>query len=147
MTIAESTNLDNLFEDVHWIILIAGHVLCMDSEGETPVIPSEVIRYCVQQCTNSVCTLDATLKVMASVQQFTNDLDCVDQCDHVIRIFCDVLKLCFVETSAAEIKLGHFTSPEVGCTMMWFLNRWCLSYLMPIESFYDEVIICSMVFS
>ncbi|KAI4457644.1 exportin 47-related [Holotrichia oblita] len=139
MTIAESTNLDNLFEDVHWIILIAGHVLCMDSEGETPVIPSEVMRYCLQQCTNSVCTLDATLKVMASVQQFTNDLDCVDQCDHVIRIFCDVLKLCFVETSAAEIKLGHFTSPEVGCTMMWFLNRWCLSYLMPIESFYDEI--------
>ncbi|KRT80011.1 hypothetical protein AMK59_6438, partial [Oryctes borbonicus] len=139
MTIAESTNLDNLFEDVHWIILIAGHVLCMDSEGETAVIPSEVIKYCMQQCANSVCTLDATIKVMASVQQFTNDLDCLDQCDHVIRIFCDVLKLCFVETSAAEIKLGHFTSPEVGCTMMWFLNRWCLSFLMPIESLYEEL--------
>lgn len=139
MTIADSANLDNLFEDLHWIILIAGHVLCMDSEGETPVIPSKVVKYCIKQCSNNVCNLDATLKVMAAVRQIDNNVDCREQCDQVIRIFCDVLTLCFVEDSAAAIKLGHFTSPEVGCTMMWFLNRWCLSYLMPAENLYDEV--------
>ncbi|KAJ8985759.1 hypothetical protein NQ317_014412 [Molorchus minor] len=39
MNISEATSLENLFEDVHWIILISGHVLCMDSDGETPHDP------------------------------------------------------------------------------------------------------------
>lgn len=52
MTISDSFALDNLFEDIHWIILIAGHVLCMDSDGETPMIPSEVMQYSINQCTN-----------------------------------------------------------------------------------------------
>lgn len=139
MTISESNSLDNLFEDLHWIILIAGHVLCMDSDGETPMIPSEVMQYSITQRNNSVTTLESTLKMMASVQQIGVVAEGVEQCDHVIKIFSDVLKLCSLEKSAAEVKLGHFMSPEVGCTLMWFLKRWCLSYLLPTENFYQEV--------
>ena len=138
MTIAESIYLDNLFEDIHWIVLIAGHVLCMDSDGETPLIPSEIMRHSIQQ-SKSFTTLDATLKFMAGAQHIdTNNLN-IDQCDQAVRMFSDVLKLCFLEMSVAEVKLGHFMSPEVGCTLMWFLKRWCLSYLLPNENYYEEV--------
>lgn len=63
----------------------------------------------------------------------------IENCDHAIRIMSNVLKLCSLEKSAAEVKLGHFMSPEVGCTLMWFLKRWCLSFLLPTEHFYQEV--------
>lgn len=76
---------------------------------------------------------------MASVQQIGVEVDDIERCDHVVRIVSDVLKLCTLEKSAAEVKLGHFLSPEVGCTLMWFLKRWCLSYLLPSEHFYQEV--------
>lgn len=76
---------------------------------------------------------------MAAVQQVGLEMDCLDQCDQAVRIFLDVLRLCTVETQAAEVKLGHFMSPEVGCSLMWFLKRWCLSYLWPIEVYYQEV--------
>lgn len=44
MNIQEAEALDNLFEDLHWIILVSGHILCMDSDGETPMIPSEIMQ-------------------------------------------------------------------------------------------------------
>lgn len=62
MTIAESNCLDNLFEDIHWIILITGHVLCMDCDGETPLIPSEIIQYSIEMSAKQ-SNLDASLKV------------------------------------------------------------------------------------
>lgn len=139
MTLNDSAALDNLFEDIHWIILIAGHVLCMDSEGETPMIPSEIMQYSIEKCNKTETNLDATLKVLAGVRLVVFEMDFVDQCDHAVRIFSDVLKLCALESSAAEVKLGHFMSPEVGSTLMWFLKRWCLSYLLPTENYYQEV--------
>lgn len=139
MTISASNALDDLFEDLHWIILIAGHILCMDSYGETSLIPSEIMQYSISQNTKSEATLEATLKTMASVQRMGIEVDDADHCDHSIRIMSDVLKLCALEASATEVKLGHFMSPEVGCTLMWFLKKWCLSYLMPTEHFYQEV--------
>ncbi|KAK5650842.1 hypothetical protein RI129_001871 [Pyrocoelia pectoralis] len=139
MTLNDSKTLDNLFEDIHWIILIAGHILCMDSDGETPMIPSEIMQYSVRQYDKNESTLDSTLKVLANVGEVTYEIDCITQCDHAIRIFSDVLKLCVLESSAGQVKLGHFMSPEVGCTLMWFLKRWCVSYLLPTENFYQEI--------
>ncbi|XP_017771460.1 PREDICTED: exportin-4-like isoform X2 [Nicrophorus vespilloides] len=139
MSINDSVTLDNIFEDIHWTVLIAGHTLCMDSDGETPTIPSDLMRYSMDMNAKGLTNLDESLKVMASVQQLGNDAECSPLCDHAVRIFADVLKLCAIESSAAEVKLGHFMSPEVSCTLMWFLKRWSLSYLLPTESFYQEI--------
>ncbi|XP_044262474.1 exportin-4-like [Tribolium madens] len=139
MNVNESCNLDNLFEDIHWVILIAGHILCMDSDGETPMIPSEMMQYSIEQLRQNNSTLESSLTVLASVHQIGNVPTDVDRCDHIIRIVSDILKLCVVENSAAEAKLGHFMSPEVSSTIMWFLKRWCLSYLLPVENYYQEI--------
>lgn len=138
MNVTESAVLDNLFEDLHWIMLIAGHVLCMDSDGETPMIPAEMMRHSIDRIRSNDAVLEASLSVLASVRQMTvpNELE---RCDDIVRIVADVLRLCTVESSAAEAKLGHFMSPEVGSTVMWFLKRWCLSYLLPVENYYHEV--------
>lgn len=41
--------MDELYEDLHWLILITGHVLCMESEGETALIPLEITRCSMKQ--------------------------------------------------------------------------------------------------
>lgn len=139
MNISEGTALDGLFEDLHWIILMAGHVLCMDSDMETPMIPSEIMQYSINQVKRQETTLDATIKAIHAVKDKVAVPDNFDHCDHVIRLLFSVLKLCSVEDYANNVKLGQFMSPEVGSTLMWFLKRWCLSYLLPVENYYQEV--------
>lgn len=66
MTITNATALETLFEDIHWIILIAGHVLCMDSDGETPMIPSEIMQYSIDQSNTHKTNLEASLKAIVA---------------------------------------------------------------------------------
>ncbi|MPC64078.1 Exportin-4 [Portunus trituberculatus] len=49
-----------------------------------------------------------------------------------------VMRLCETESQALKANLGHLLSPEVSSSLMWFLRRFCLSYLSPDESFYTE---------
>lgn len=139
MNISEGVALDELFEDIHWIVLIAGHVLCMDSDGETPMIPSEIMQYSITQVKRHETTLDATLKAILAIKDKVAIPENFHQCDHVIGVLFSVFKLCSVEDYASNVKLSQFMSPEVGSTLMWFLKRWCLSYLLPVENYYQEV--------
>lgn len=141
MNMSEGAALDDFFEDIHWIILIAGHVLCMDSDGETPMIPSEIMQYSITQINRLESSLDATLKAIHAIKDNVVAPENFDLCDHVIRILFSVFKLCSVEDYASSVNLSQFMSPEVGSTLMWFLHRWCLSYLLPVENYYQEVIL------
>lgn len=138
MTLADSNVLDNIFEDIHWLVLITGHILCMDSDGETPLIPSELMQYSISQTNAGEVNVPDTLEFLASIQNVESNITS-NNCDKVVRLITAILKLCAIETAAAEANLGHFMSPEVGCTLMWFLNRWSLSYLLPNETYYLEV--------
>ena len=42
---SEFSNVDNLYEDLHWLLLISGYLLADESNGETPLIPKEIISY------------------------------------------------------------------------------------------------------
>lgn len=140
MNINEAATLDNVFEDVHWAVLIAGHVLCMESDGETALIPSEVTLHSTEMAKRGVSNAAASIKALDStdVSKILAPQD-LEQCDHVIRVGYNVMRLCSVEELAISMKLGHFLSPEVGSTLMWFLKRWCMSYLLPNEDYYHQV--------
>lgn len=45
----QPASMNELYEDLHWLVLIAGHVLCMESEGETALIPLEIRRCSMDQ--------------------------------------------------------------------------------------------------
>lgn len=53
LKISGNMSLENLYEDLHWIILLATHVLCMESEGEVATMPSEIMRYSMKQVKNN----------------------------------------------------------------------------------------------
>lgn len=48
--------MDNqdLYEDIHWLVLLSGHVLCMESQGEMAMIPAELIKHSIEQVSNSI---------------------------------------------------------------------------------------------
>jgi len=41
----ELSSADNLYEDLHWLLLISGYLLADEGTGETPLIPQEIISY------------------------------------------------------------------------------------------------------
>ena len=61
--------LDNLFEDIHWLILLSGYLLADESTGETPLIPKELIKYSVScdEQTDIQATLDTLLSSQSRI--------------------------------------------------------------------------------
>lgn len=130
--------LESVFEDLHWCLMISGHVLTMESVGEVPCIPSEVVAYSIKRM-NLHSNVEATLETLAKSRDLMWVNPKIDQCDDVIRIFSDALRLCVIEDSAASINLSHLMSPLVSCSLMWFIKKFCLYYLVPIEHNYMQV--------
>ena len=120
------------------VLLLAGNVITWDSEGETPLIPKEIIKHGLSQA--SSINMDTTMKVLASPDHHIVDIPGAEQSsDHLIRLIAALFRLCEVEKKAGEAKLGHLLSPEVGRSLMWCLKRWSSCYLLPVETYYSEV--------
>ncbi len=133
-----SSILNAINEDLHWLILIAAHVLTDEAEGETPVIPSAIMRYSLEQ--SKTTDLTTTLQVLASPGDDVSAIPGSDaKSDTVVRLCAAVLRLCEVERRAADAGLGAHLSPQVASSSMWFLRRWAITYLLPNESYYSEV--------
>ena len=56
--------LGDLYEDIHWILLISGNVLTLDTDGETTLIPPEIMRYSLGK--SSEVNVETSLRVLAS---------------------------------------------------------------------------------
>jgi len=128
-----------LFEDIDWLLLISANVL---SIGNDPfdTIPSEIMNYSIQQTTSGAVDITTSLKVLASPTQCISEIPNGENAtDHVIRLISAVFRLCEIEKLAGEAKMGGCLSPEVSCTLMYFLKMWVNSYLLPLPEFYSTV--------
>lgn len=45
----KNDSLSRLYEDIHWLVLMIGNILCMESDGELALIPTEIMRYDMEQ--------------------------------------------------------------------------------------------------
>ncbi|XP_077539150.1 exportin-4-like isoform X2 [Haemaphysalis longicornis] len=124
-----------LLEDIHWVVLITGHLMTTVSEGETPLIPKEVTRYSL----NSGADTAATLALLSRLGQPDAVTAVQGNADPVVRLTVAVLQLCHVERAALQAGLGSQLSPEVAITLVWFLHRWGLTYLLPNETYYSQM--------
>ncbi|CAB0028566.1 unnamed protein product [Trichogramma brassicae] len=136
----EQTIADNLYEDLHWLVLIAGHVLCMEADGETPLIPSEIMRYSMNQIRDGSMDINVTLQLFASPQSNISDIAGAEQsADHVIRLTAAVFRLSEVTKIDISYNAAQHLSPELCSSILWFMHRWSLSYLMIKETNYNEI--------
>uniref|UniRef100_A0A0L8FKH8 Exportin-4 n=1 Tax=Octopus bimaculoides TaxID=37653 RepID=A0A0L8FKH8_OCTBM len=127
-----------LHEDLHWLILIAGHLLTEECEGDTPLIPADIMEYSISQ--EPSVNLDITLRVLGSPSERLENIPGSEQgTDNVVRLVSAVFKVCDIHRQAIEARLADCLSPQVGSTVMWFLQRWAVSYLLPDESCYPQI--------
>ncbi|OWF40176.1 Exportin-4 [Mizuhopecten yessoensis] len=131
-------HLTMLYEDIHWILLVTTYVLTEESEGETPMIPSDIMEYSISQ--SKTVDIPTTLKVLASPGERADSIPRADlNTDSVVRLVSSVLRLCEVEKRALQAKMAGSLSPQVSASIMWFLRRWSLCYLLPDENYYSQV--------
>ena len=104
--------LGDLFEDVHWVVLIAGNILSLDVDGETALIPSEVMQHSIKQA--GCIDVSKSLEVLASPGKPASDIPGHETSDHVLRLVGAVFRLSEIEKRCVEAGLVSLWSPEIG---------------------------------
>ncbi|EZA56944.1 Exportin-4 [Ooceraea biroi] len=139
-SLSRPDSMDDLYEELHWLILIMGHVLCVESEGEPILIPLEITRCSMNQSRDGQVDVNRTLEFLVSSQNVQLDLNRpICSIDPVIRLIADVFRLCAIEKTLISLKLENILSPELSSTITWFLRRISQSYLLPRERYYAEI--------
>lgn len=134
MEILSSKAMEDLYDDIHWILLVAGHVLAMESIGESATIPSEILQFCGKNIANNVTDINSSLKLLASPNQDIHEIPNAEiNADLVIRLIAAGFRLCELEKSIVEVGMQDFISPELSTSLVWFMRRWSDAYLMPLN--------------
>ncbi|XP_059985435.1 exportin-4 isoform X4 [Lagenorhynchus albirostris] len=134
---ADSKVLDDLYEDIHWLILVTGYLLADDTQGETPLIPPEVMEYSIKH--SSEVDINTTLQILGSPGEKASSIPGYNRTDSVIRLLSAVLRVSEVESRAIRADLTHLLSPQMGKDIVWFLKRWAKTYLLVDEKLYDQI--------
>ncbi|XP_072542133.1 exportin-4 [Salminus brasiliensis] len=129
--------LDDLYEDIHWLILVSGYLLADDPQGETPLIPSEVMEYSINHSTE--VDINTTLQILGSPGEKATSIPGCNRTDSVIRLLSAVLRTSEVESRATRASLTELLSPQMGKDIMWFLRRWAKTYLLVDEKLYGQI--------
>ncbi|KAJ0005953.1 hypothetical protein NQD34_015847 [Periophthalmus magnuspinnatus] len=129
--------LDDLYEDIHWLILVSGYVLADDPQGETPLIPSEVMDFSIKHATE--VDINTTLQILGSPGEKASSIPGFNRTDCVIRLLSAVLRTSEVESRATRASLTEMLSPQMGKDIVWFLRRWTKSYLLLDEKLYKQI--------
>ncbi|XP_026074158.1 exportin-4 [Carassius auratus] len=129
--------LDDLYEDIHWLILVSGYLLADDPQGETPLIPSEVMEYSIKHSTE--VDINTTLQLLGSPGEKATSIPGCNRTDSVIRLLSAVLRTSEVESRATRASLTELLSPQMGKDIVWFLRRWAKTYLLVDEKLYSQI--------
>ena len=93
--------LADLFEDVHWVLLIGGNILSLDVDGETALIPPEIMHHSIGQAAS--VDISKSLEVLASPGKPVTDIPGYESSDHLIRLMGDVFRLAEVFTPCSVL--------------------------------------------
>ncbi|XP_058247796.1 exportin-4 [Hemibagrus wyckioides] len=129
--------LDDLYEDIHWLILVSGYLLADDPQGETPMIPTEVMEFSIKHSTE--VDINTTLQVLGSPGEKASSIPGCNRTDSVIRLLSAVLRTSEVESRATRASLTQLLSPQMGKDIVWFLRRWAKTYLLVDEKLYGQI--------
>lgn len=107
-----SETSEALLEELHWLLMITGHFLCMINFRDLTSIPLPINRLC-------------------------NTLDEQGEANQVIQLINGVFELVALENTAFEVNqsTGAFVwSPLVSETLAWYLAHWSSCYLLLSEN-------------
>lgn len=58
---------------------------------------------------------------------------------YIFRLVSIAFNLCEMEKKLVDAKMEHLYSPLLSGTIVWFLREFSQAYLMPNETYYNEV--------
>lgn len=133
--------LENIFEDLHWLLLITCHTVAVESDGETNLIPSEINELSQSNIAKGQTDLNKSLQLIAKpgtdiAEIFPNSHD---SADCILRIFSATMRLSELATTACNCGMSQYLSPELSCTLMWFFRVWIDCYLFPQVEYYEKL--------
>lgn len=140
VTEKETTALQNVFEDIHWLLLITAYTIGNDCEGETSLIPSEVNHFCQAKFTAGSIDINKSLELIAKPDKDIAEIfPDPEQADPILRITASVLRLSELESTALKCQMGQLLSPELSSTLMFFTKIWLSIYLFPLPEYYETI--------
>ncbi|KAI8985067.1 armadillo-type protein [Pilobolus umbonatus] len=114
-----TTNRDNdprlilLHEQIHWLILIIGHIIADSGKGELPMIPDSIMQ-------------------LSGSQSYGQD-QAINLCNTILELFR------FSSSFNSNSIEASYCSPRVAETLVWFMERWSKSYLLIDENEYGYI--------
>ncbi|KAI8897703.1 armadillo-type protein [Globomyces pollinis-pini] len=112
LAIPSNTDVLDLQEQIHWAVIISGHILADSGIGETPMIPRKI------------------LEVSAGSQQGSDPVTTLPS------IILSILGTLTVSSDSIEYQN---CSPLLLDSLLWFVERWSASYLFAQPSDYSNL--------
>lgn len=135
-----SREMEETTDDIHWLILIGGHILTLESAGEQPTMPSEIVQYTAAEHSKGSYDLTTSLKVLAAPEQSIEQTEGAGTlCDGVVRLVTAIFRLCEMENKVITFNMKDFLSPEVMSNVCWFIKCWSESYLFMDTDLYTNL--------
>ena len=146
-------NLDSLYEDLHWLTMIAGYTLCQVERGRVvEYIPSEIMQYSIAKhkamkavengsSSSLVPGAGTGRNEAAAFLQGEGGSAVVDvsSMDPVVALVLSVCRVCNLEKAFISNGLIDVLSPQLCETVAWCLAQLVTPYLMLDENCYQEV--------
>ncbi|XP_063711715.1 exportin-4-like [Symsagittifera roscoffensis] len=121
-------NVEKIFEDTHWIVLVASHLIADETIGETPSVPYEILDFSlraqdsVTQEPSLLHNLFIGYATVSKTQQTTFD--------PVVLLISSVFNYINMENRFLHADMSSMLSPEVSTDCLEFLKRLAESYVL-----------------
>lgn len=161
MVLVSNQNLlDGLYEDLHWLTLLAGYTLCDIVRGEAVLIPTKLMKHSInhhekrrKEVRRSDVKETATMVMVESVDFDRNVAALVlgsdaagdaqkpelSELDPVVALVLSVCRLCLLEKKFISEGLIDLLSPQLCETTVWCLQRIAEPYVMFSDESYQQV--------
>ncbi|UJR16295.1 hypothetical protein I4U23_003201 [Adineta vaga] len=136
-----NNKLDRINDDLHWLLLICGHVITEEYDAdEQKTIPDAIMNFSSEQVKH--CDLKKCVQISQHILQ-QPQLDLTDETIHGVspltQCMVIVLKLSEIERLLCNKGLFEYISVQVAISLTWFIRRLAANYLGFDEQSYKEV--------
>ena len=137
--LSTSFQVVRVFDALSWIVMVSGHVLCMDAVGEKPLVPKEINFLSQKLHADGKIDAHTTFAYLQSSINLQSSIVDPSKCDPAIRVLAGVLRCCEIENRAIEGGFGAVWSPLFSSVLVWFLSSFTNSYLYLDAAYYSPL--------
>ena len=129
-------HLEGLYENAHWVLLVATYTVADVVVGEDSIIPMEIMQYSKSLGPQPP---GVALQDIVVSDRIITDSSFLLSLDPVVCLVSCICRWCMVEKAGIDSGLKDLISPQTSETAVWALTMILSPYLMMDEKCYEEV--------